>query len=314
MRSVQLPWAPDLNQPQPSTTPYANRPLTDRPFPYWGRIYTRDTGANSIFNSLQFEASHRTRAGLTFDSAFTWAKNLSDAAGPAPTGFSGDTGGGRVTNSLDRRADRGDVAFTRRLRWLNTSVYDLPFGKGRHFGATLNPIADAFVGGWHTSVILLAQSGPFLTPTMSGGDPSGTGGDIRGTQRPDSVGIDPSLSNPTADAFFNRSAFVCPGRIPGSATQFNCAVSPIARFGNAGVGTLIGPATFNLSMGVGKFFQVAEGKRLNFEASFKNLPNHPNLADPGTNITSINFGRTTSARGADSGGNRIGQFALRFEF
>ena len=248
MRSVQLPWAPDLNQPLPSTTPYAQRPLTDRPFPYWGRIYTRDTGANAIYNSLQAEVSHRARAGLTFDSSFTWAKNVGDAAGPAPSGWSGDTGGGRVTNSLDRAADRGDVAFTRRLRWLGTSLYDLPFGRGRRFGATLNPIADALVGGWHASTILVLQTGPYLTPTMSGGDPSGTGGDTRGTQRPDSVGMDPAVSNPTADLFWNRSAFVCPGRAPGSATQFNCAVTPIARFGNAGVGTLVGPGTANLSM------------------------------------------------------------------
>ena len=42
--------------------------------------------------------------------------------------------------------------------------------------------------------------------------------------------------------------------------------------------------------------------------------NHVNLSDPGTNITSISFGRITSARGADSGGNRVGQLALRFEF
>ena len=314
MGSVQLPWAPDLNQPQPSTTPYAQRPLTDRPFPYWGRIYSRDTGANAIYNSMQIEGSHRTRSGLTFNSAFTWDKNLSDAAGPAPSGFSGDTGGGRVTNSLDRRDDRGNVAYNRRLRWLNSGIYDLPFGRGRRFGGTLSPLADAFVGGWHTNVILLLQTGPFLTPTMSGGDPSGTGADIRGTQRPDAVGIDPSVSNPTADAFFNRSAFVCPGRVPGSSTQFNCAVTPIARFGNAGVGTLVGPGTVNLSMGFGKSFQVAEAKRLTFEASFKNLPNHPNLSDPGTVITSLSFGRTTSARSADSGGNRIGQMALRFVF
>jgi hypothetical protein len=314
LRSVQLPWAPDLNQPQPSTTPYAQRPLTDRPFPYWGRIYSRDTGANAIYNALQLEASHHARGGLTLDSAFTWAKNLSDAAGPAPGGFSGDTGGGRVSNSLDRRADRGNVVFNRRLRWLNSSIYDLPFGKGRRFGGNLNPIADVFIGGWHTSAILLLQSGPFLTPTMSGGDPSGTGGDIRGTQRPDSLGIDPGLSNPTADAFFNRAAFVCPGRTAGTSTQFNCSVTPIGRFGNAGVGTLVGPAALNLSMGVGKSFQVAESKRVKFEASFRNLPNHPNLSDPGTNITSISFGRITSARGADSGGNRVGQLALRFEF
>ena len=48
----------------------------------------------------------------------------------------------------------------------------------------------------------------------------------------------------------------------------------MARFGNAGVGTLVGPATFDLSMGVGESFQVAENKRLKFEGSFKNRPNH----------------------------------------
>jgi len=314
MRSVQLPWAPDLNQPQPSTTPYASRPLTDRPFPYWGRIYSRDTGANALYNSLQVEASHRSRGGLTFDSAFTWAKNVGDAAGPAPTGWSGDTGGGRVTNSLDRAADKGNIAYTRRLRWVSTGVYDLPFGRGRQFGSAMSPLADAVVGGWHASSILVLQTGPYLTPTMSGGDPSGTGGDTRGTQRPDAVGLDPSLSDPTADLFFNRNAFVCPGRVPGASNQFNCSVTPIARFGNAGVGTLVGPGTVNLSMGLGKAFRLAEKKTLKFEASFKNLPNHPNLSDPGTNITSISFGRITSARGADAGGNRIGQFALRFEF
>jgi hypothetical protein len=314
MRSVQLPWAPDLNQPLPSTTPYAQRPLTDRPFPYWGRIYSRDTGANALYNALQIEASHRTRGGLTFDSSFTWAKNVGDAAGPAPSGWSGDTGGGRVSNSLDRRDDRGNVAFTRRLRWLGNGIYDLPFGHGRKYGNGLSPVADALVGGWHTSMLLVVQSGPYLTPTMSGGDPSGTGADIRGTQRPDSLGIDPSLSNPTADVYWNRSAFVCPGRTPGASNQFSCAVTPIARFGTAGVGTLVGPGTVNLSMGLGKAFRIAERATLKFEASFKNLPNHPNLADPGTNITSISFARVTSARGADNGGNRIGQFALRVEF
>jgi hypothetical protein len=93
-----------------------------------------------------------------------------------------------------------------------------------------------------------------------------------------------------------------------------CSGAPIGRFGNAGVGTLVAPGTVNLSMGFGKDFRVAEWGLLKFEGTFTNLPNHPNLNDPGTNISSLSFGRITSARGADSGGNRVGQFALRFEF
>ena len=313
LRSVQLPWAPDLNQPQPSTTPYSQRPLTDRPFPYWGRIYSRDTGANAIYNSLQTEVTHRTRGGLTLNGAWTWAKDLSDANGPNSNGFSGETGGGRVTDSLCRSCDRGNVGPVRQHRFLSSVVYELPFGKSRRFGSHWSPVVDAIGGGWHMSSILLLQTGPYLTAIMSGGDPSGTNAPSRGTQRPDAVG-DGNLANPTADLYFNRAAFVCPGRIPGASDQFNCNVAPIGRFGNAGVGTLLGPGTVNLSMGLGKSFNITERAMLKFEATFTNLPNHPNLNDPGTNITALTFGRITSARGADSGGNRVGQFALRVEF
>ena len=58
--------------------------------------------------------------------------------------------------------------------------------------------ADAIVGGWTISSIVTLQSGPYLTPTMSGGDPSGTNAPNRGTQRPDRIG-EGSVSNPTAD-------------------------------------------------------------------------------------------------------------------
>ncbi|HYM11306.1 MAG TPA: TonB-dependent receptor [Bryobacterales bacterium] len=313
MRSVQLPWAPELNQPQPSTIPYAQRPLTDRPFPYWGRINTRDTGANGIYNSMQTELSHRFHSGLYFDSGWTWAKNLADNAGPAPSGWAGETGGGRLSNSLDRRADRGNVYGTRRHRWISTATYELPFGRGRAHLNNSSSMLDAIAGGWRLSSILLLQTGPFLTATFSGGDPSGTGAPARGTQRPDAV-HDANISSPTADHFFDRTGFVCPGRVPGADNQFNCNVSPIGRFGNGGVGTLVGPGTVNLSLGFGKDFRVTEWAKLKFDASFTNLPNHPNLNDPGANIASLQFGRTTSARGADSGGNRVGQFALRFEF
>jgi hypothetical protein len=148
---------------------------------------------------------------------------------------------------------------------------------------------------------------------MTGGDPSGTNGAVRGTQRPDLIS-EPHAANPTADLWWNRDAFVCPGREAGAANRFNCNVNPIGRFGTAGANILEGPGTINLSMGFGKDFRMTERARLTFEASFSNLPNHPNYADPGVNITAITFGRTTTARGADAGGNRVGMFALRFEF
>jgi hypothetical protein len=261
---------------------------------------------------MQTEVNHRMRDGLSFTSAWTWAKNVGDGNGPASTGWAGTTGGGRVTNSLDRAADKGNAAMTRRHRWSTTLFYDLPFGQGRKFGDGMSRLADAFVGGWNVAAIVLLQTGPYLTPTFSGGDPSGTNASARGSMRPDRIG-DGNLDNPTASAWFDRNAFVCPGRTAGS-NQFNCNVTPIGRFGNAGTGILVGPGTFNLSMGLSKTFRITERVRARLEGTFTNLPNHPNLADPSTNISSISFGTITSARGGDSGGNRVGQVSLRIQF
>jgi outer membrane receptor protein involved in Fe transport len=323
-KSTHLPWAPDINQPQPSTTFFSQRPLTDRPFPNWGLIYSRDAGANAIYNSFQVEVTRRFDRGLTYTAAYTWAKNLADNNGPAPTGFSGETGGGRVTNSLDRRADRGDVYATRRHRFVNTMVFDLPFGKGRKLLANSNRFIQAAFGGWSISSILILQSGPFLTPVMTVGDPSGTNAPRRGTQRPDRVGpASGEVENPTRDLWVDRGAFMAPGRVPGAPNQFDFNVGvrpgqdlpPIGRFGNAGVGIIQGPGTFAWNAGMRKRFYITETVNFQLEGSWTNLPNWTNLGDPNMNVAdAVNFGRIFAPRGSDFGGNRTGQVSLRLQF
>lgn len=323
-KSTHMPWAPDLNQAPSSTQYFANRPLSDRPFPHWGLIYSRDAGANSNFHSFQGEVNRRFTSGLTYNIAYTLSKHLGDAAGPNPSSFAGETGGGRVTNSYDRRADRGDVYATRRHRMVNTFVYDLPFGKGRKFMASANPVAEAALGGWSLSSLIILQSGPYLTPVVSVGDPSGSNAPRRGTQRPDRVGVENgSVADPNRVQWLNRSAFYCPGRAAGAANQFDCNVgvrpgidpAPIGRFGNSGVGIVEGPGTFSWNAGMQKRFMFTERVGLRFEGSFTNLPNWTNLGDPVLNVADANFGRITGTRGSsDFGSNRTGQVSLRLEF
>jgi hypothetical protein len=123
-----------------------------------------------------------------------------------------------------------------------------------------------------------------------------------------------SVAEPTAARWLDRSAFVCPGRVPGASDQYNCSVTPIGRFGNSGVGILTGPGTVNLNLGVAKRFRLTERWRLTLEGSFTNAANHINLADPGLNIANSAFGLITSARTAESGGSRVGQLAARIDF
>ncbi len=333
LETHDLVWAPDLNNLAYSTTiSAANQPLSARPFPNWGVINTRSTGANESYQSFQVEASHRISSGLTFDSAYTLAKNLADDQGPDNTGFAGENGGARASYAGDRTVDFGQVYGSRRHRWQTTSVWQLPVGRGREFGANMNRFADLAVGGWQLSNIFVLQSGPFLSAYFPAGsvDPSGTGSGLRASnvnagtfsgraQKPDRI-ASAKPDGQDRHNWINRAAFACPGQL----TPYNgtCNVGsglpgappPIGRFGNAEVGSIEGPGTINLSTGLAKSFAVTERVHLRAEGTFTNVLNHTNLADPTLDVTSGNFGVITAARGADFGGSRTGQVSMRLEF
>jgi hypothetical protein len=320
METHDLVWAPDLNQSYYSTTYFVDQPLSSRPFPNWGVVNTRANGANANYNAAQLEVNHRYKSGVTFNSAYTFAKALANNQGYTPTSYAGENAGGRTMDALDLKHEYGSVYGIRKNRWITSAIYDLPVGRSRQFGTSMNRVLDGIVGGWQLSSIFLVQSGPYLTPAFSGGDPSGTGsGNFIGrAQAPDIVG-NPKVSNPTASNWFNAAAYTCPGT-PGWVVGTPCLIGnpgygePIGRFGDAGISTLVGPGTVNLNAGLAKNFTITESVRIRIQASFTNALNHLNLANPVLAIDSSSVGQITSARPADFGGNRTGQIGARIEF
>ncbi|MGO8792870.1 MAG: carboxypeptidase regulatory-like domain-containing protein [Terriglobia bacterium] len=324
MRTDDLVWNPNLNDMSySSTTPATDRPLTDRPFPNWGTVNTRVNGAEANYESLQMEANHRFQQGVTFQSTYTWAKNLADDQGPASTGFPFENSSG-ASYLYNRSLDYGNVYGTRRQRWISTAVYDLPFGHGQRFGANMGRLENGLAGGWRLSNIFLLQTGPYLTAYIPGdeADPSGTGSGILfgHNQHPDVVGnIVPA--GRTRNQWLNPLALACPSNSGYSAASYAgnpCGVgvtsNPIGRFGNESVGDIVGPGTVNWSVGLNKQIPITERVKLRAEVTFTNVLNHTNLNDPELDITNANFGKITSARGSDFGGNRTGQVSLRLEF
>lgn len=333
MMTHHLVWAPNLNDlPYSSTVSAYNQPLSSRPFPNWGRINTRSTGADSNYQSLQINVSHHHTGGLTFDSTYTLAKNLSNNQGPASNGgFAGENGGSRASYAGTPNIDFGPVYGTRRNRWNSTVVYDLPMGRGRRFGSSMNRFADLLIGGWQTSNIFLWQSGPFLSAYFPSGqgDPSGTGSGLNGgrfgdlghrSQKPDQVGKT-RPTNQNRNNWINKSALVCPGNAswqPGTACTTGSgqagAPLPIGRFGNAQNGSIVGPGTVALSSGLSKAFHLGDRVALRTEGTFTNVLNHTNLGDPNMNVSSAQFGVVTSTATGDFAGPRTGQISARLEF
>lgn len=301
-KTTDLVYSPDLNQVRSNTLGYTAVRST-RPFTDWNVVTTRDNGAQARYDALGVELTKRFSHGLAFNASYTLAKNIADHGGAVPGNFTGENGA--TTLDLFRGdADRGNEAFTRRHRFVSTFFAQLPFGRGQRYGSSVNRVVDALIGGWDVTGITLLQSGPFVTPFFSNGDPSGTGTTVRGfiaTQRPDCLG-DGNLDNPTADAWFDRAAFARPA-------------DNIGRFGNCPVGELVGPGTATFSMTLGKWVSIAGTSRLRFEASFANLFDIENLDIPANmNITSSAFGRITGTQLRDQAGPRTIQFSLRYAF
>ncbi len=327
-----LVWAPNLNDLPYSTTISAyNQPLSARPFPNWGRINTRSTGADANYQSLQIDIAHHQSKGLTFDSTYTLAKNISDNQGPGSTSFAGENGGSRASYAGTPRVDFGQVYGTRRNRWLTTMVYQLPIGRSRQFGGGMPRALDLLVGGWQTSNIFLWQSGPFLTPYFPSGqgDPSGTGSGLNGglfgdlghrSQNPDRVG-NPVPQARTRNGWISSTVYVCPGEpgwVPGTPCTTGSgqpgAPPPIGRFGNAQDGSVAGPGTVGLSSGLSKTFALTERVSFRAEGTFTNVFNHTNLGNPNLNISSGQFGVITTTQTGDFGGPRTGQISARLQF
>jgi len=295
--TVKLYMSPDLNQVRPNTVGFATAKLS-RPYPNWAIVYSRDPSAGARYNALTTEVSKRMSNHLTFQTSWTWAKNLSNALGSNNTSFPGEAGA-VPTDRFNLDLDTANVSATRRHRWLTTFLYELPPGKSWH------PVAKAAAGGWNVSGIMLFQTGPFLTPIIGGRtDPSGTNVDARANDRPDYTGAaDGNLSSEErrVSRYFDRTAFAFP-------------TSNIGRFGYVGPGGLVGPGTAVVSAKVAKRFYARERIYLQLEGSATNLLNHANFGAPGLNINAASFGVITSTQGQEGSGSRQLQVGLRFAF
>jgi hypothetical protein len=304
MNSYRLNVSVNLNQQLPSTVPAPSPNPSARPFPNWGTIFSTGNDGHQTYHALELQSTHRTGKGLSYQANYTWAHDLSDAQGDAPTAFQGETRYGLADEDrFNISGNRGNVVGTRRNRFLLTGTYDLPFGRGRHWSSP-STVVDGILGGWNLNTITLLESGPYLTPTMSvSNDQTNTNPAAAGVTvvRPDRIG-NPIPARRTNANYFNLNAFAPPPLGAG-------------RLGNAGVGSMEGPGTIAINGGLAKIIPLRESWRLRFEATFTNVLNHTNFAPPATDISSpASFGALTTSQTAESAGNRTGQLALRLDF
>jgi hypothetical protein len=288
----------NLGQLPPNTIGFtAATPLLK--YPLFGEVESEVGGGIQNYDAFTVSVDKKFSGGMQFLATYTFARNLTDAQGFNPTAFASEAGG-NATDVNDFRLDYGNVAFTRRNRFLSTFLYDLPFGKGR---LSAGAVGNQIIKGWELAGVVLLQSGPFLTVSVSGADPAGVGfPQIEGNGRADIVsGVSVYPANQSINEWLNPAAFAVPP-------------NNIGRFPDSPVGVAQGPSTKAVSMSLLRTVAIKEKYRMQFGAQAANLFNHPNYSPPNTTFNTSAFGTITSLQTAEGAGPRTIQGTFRVSF
>ena len=103
---------------------------------------------------------------LFFLTAYTWSKGLDVASATRTGGFSPAT-----PHLWDRRLDYGVSDFSIQHNLANSVLYDLPFGRGKGYGANWSRPFDTAFGGWQVGAINIVHSGLPIS-CLVGNDPA----------------------------------------------------------------------------------------------------------------------------------------------
>jgi hypothetical protein len=289
-----------------------------RPNQQFGVITFLDSGGDSYYHSMQLTVRKRFENGLQLGASYTFGKSIDDQS-VDPVGSS--SGGGLSTSnsrtpydSRDWRGERGRSDFDKTHVLLFNGIWDVPFGKGRTFGANVHGIVNQVLGGWSFNWISTYMSGEAFT-VRSGVRTSNYSHESRaefvGAPVEAQVQNVPGIIGPVL--FKDASGF----KIPAPGTN------------GMGRNMFEGPAYYNLDLGIQKVFPISERVRLQLRTEMFNALNHANFDHPfnatvgSPSIRSTVFGQTccqtvappTTQTIIQTGeSSRVIQFALKLIF
>jgi hypothetical protein len=225
---------------------------------------------NSTYQAGTIQVEKRLASKFTFLGSYTRSKAIDDVRTPQ--------------DFYNRRLEKGLSGFDTTNQIRLSGVYNLPFGRDRSLGKSMNKVLNAILGDWDLNGILGIQSG----------QPIGIG-------RPSvNNGQSAHLDNPTIARWFNTSVF---------------SVAPAYTFGTVGpvLPDVRTDGQRNLDAVISKNFHfriVDRPVRMQFRSEFYNVTNHAQFGGPNTSVSSLSFGVISS----QANNPRDIQFGLKLSF
>ncbi len=296
-------------------------------FPHTGTVSQYFVPVSAMYNALQVKVDRRFAGSLGITTSISYQKGMAYYNGGDDDGFYGFYLNGQYHRNW------GVNDFNRTFSFVQSYVYQLPFGKGKHFLDSASRGLDKIVGGWQVEGILTAMTGLPFTVTYSSTYLNLAQG---GTNTPEQMtpyvpilhGINTTSNG--GSAWFNPAAFAappCQSATP-SASCPTGAVDQIAgaaqQVGNVGRNSMIGPGFFNVNLALSKTTQLSERIAMQLRLETVNTTNTPQFANPNGSCctaNNANFGYVTGTLSSGSGsvnsgtgGPRSVQLAVKFTF
>jgi hypothetical protein len=176
-------------------------------------------------------------------------------------------------------------------------MYEIPFGKGRQYGAEVPKALDYVLGGWQWNNIVTLQTGTPMDINVNG---------LAGqTNRPDVIGpVSVHIDHSTGK-----------GILTGDFTTPPVSGGNYARAGDLGRNAVYGPGYHDWDMGMMKDLKFTGRFTAEARADVFNLLNHPQFTNGSfnTNVGNGGTGTTSNAQTRFSSARQL-QFAVRFIF
>jgi hypothetical protein len=122
-----------------------------QPIPYIGEGVLTVSNGYGNYNAFTAKAEKRLSDGVEFISSYSWSHALSDAC-PALTPCA-------IFDPTNLKSDYANAEWDIRQNFATGFTYQLPVGKGRRFGAHLNPVLNPMLGGWALNGTLTLRGG-----------------------------------------------------------------------------------------------------------------------------------------------------------
>jgi len=260
---------------------------TLRPYPQFQQIELnrRYPGGRYLYDSGNFSLEKRTGQGLSFDMSYQMLRRYDDYTGPW------------IQNPYDRDSAWARTRNNRPHRFSLNYVYELPLGSGKPL-LNQSGILSKVLGDWSLTGFTRWLSGDpiVLEPSFNN-----TGGVVRGLRVNAVPGVDPHVTAPGPELWFNPAAFSHP-------EDFTIGDVPRTH------PTLRNPSWQNHDLAISKRLPLSSETSLELLVQSFNFLNTANWNEPDAEIGTVEAPNANAGKIIGSEGGRVLQLGVRYNF